>query len=268
MNWAAGAAFAALFFLPVCAFADGSEAALLSELRAISQQYDRIAHRSSPQSPDLAQVREQYLNCLRRAAASGAKQPAIRDMAEIFVLSGGDPAILKPWREGLAPDGTEIGIFEGVLAYGEGRTSEAEPRLLAIDAASLNPMLGGHLSLAQALLTARNDPRRALGYLQTAALLLPGTLVEEAALRQSAVLAAKTGDASSFFLCGQLLFSPFPALCLRGWLRDASCVLYRAFSRQRWRSYITRRFERCCGGMGPLPKLLSNKRRSAGHSAG
>ncbi len=211
MRWAAGAAFAVLFFLPAWAFAAESEAALLSELRAISQQYDRIADKGSSQPADLANVREQYLNVLRRAASSGGdKYPRIRDMAEIFVLSGGDSAILEPWRIGLDPNATETRIFEGVLAYGEGRTSEAEAKLLPIHPASLNSMRGGHLGLAQALLTARNDPKRALGYLQTAALLLPGTLVEEAALRQSAVLAARTGDAGSFSSAAASYLRRFP----------------------------------------------------------
>ncbi|MFZ0572994.1 MAG: hypothetical protein WCD20_01865 [Rhodomicrobium sp.] len=211
MRWAAGAAFAILFFLPALAFAAGSEAALLSELRAISQQYDRIAGTGSSPPADLARVREQYLNCLRRAASAGGDQyPRIREMAEIFVLSGGDAATLEPWRKGLDPNSPETRIFEGALAYGEGRTSEAEAKLLPVDPASLGPMRGGHLSLAQALLTARNDPKRALGYLQTAALLLPGTLVEEAALRQSAVLAARTGDAGSFSSAAAAYLRRFP----------------------------------------------------------
>lgn len=203
-------AIAFLSLLPAFAFASEDGMAFLRELRAISQQYDGIADRNSLQLPGLARVREQYLECLRRAASSNGRDQQLREMAEIFVLSGGDAAILEPWREGLEANGVERSIFEGVAAYAEGKTSEAEAKLLPINAASLNPMRGGHLSLAQALLTARNDPKRAFGYLQTAALLLPGTLVEEAALRQSAVLAAKTGDAGSFSSAAGIYLRRFP----------------------------------------------------------
>ena len=46
--------------------------------------------------------------------------------------------------------------------------------------------------------------------MRTAALLLPGTLVEEAALRQSAILAARTGDAAEFSSAIDTYFRRFP----------------------------------------------------------
>ena len=59
-------------------------------------------------------------------------------------------------------------------------------------------MRAGDISLALGLLLAPSDPTRAFGYFQDAASLLPGTIVEEAALRQSASLAAKIGDPDKF----------------------------------------------------------------------
>lgn len=203
-------AFAILLVSTACAFAGEDGMALLRELRAISQQFDNIAARNTPRSAELARVQEQYSACLKRAASSNGRDQRLREMAEIFVLSGGDAAVLDRWREGLEPGGVEQRIFEGVAAYGQGRTSEAEAKLLPVNPASLTPMRGGHLSLAQALLTARNDPKRALAHLETAALLLPGTLVEEAALRQSAALAARSGDAGSFSSAAGIYLRRFP----------------------------------------------------------
>ena len=198
MRPARAAAFVVLILAPN-AFAAGNDAALSAKLRAVTQQYDSIADRSlSPSSVDLSQVREQFGNSLRAAASTGEQLQQFRELAEIFVLSGGDSAMLEPWGEGLEPNSAEKKLFDGVMAYGTGKTAEAEAKLLALDASSFNPLRGGHLSLAQALLSARLDPKRAFGYFQNAALLLPGTLVEEAALRQSAVLAAKTSDAGKF----------------------------------------------------------------------
>jgi chemotaxis protein MotC len=132
------------------------------------------------------------------AAAADARSQEMRELAEIFVLSGGEPAILEPWADSLEPGSAEKRLFEGVMAYGQGRTSEAEAKLLSIDAMGLDPIRGGHLSLTQALLSGRLDAKRAFAHFETAAMLLPGTLVEEAALRQRAVLAAKTGDTAQF----------------------------------------------------------------------
>ncbi len=189
-------AFAALLLLPGAAGGAGSEAKLLNQIRGTTQLYDRIAGWEPSSHVDLLQVREQYRKYLREAATARAKTQELRELAEIFVLSGGESAELAPWAEGLDEGTLEKKLFEGVMDYGEGNTSEAEAKLLSVDAMSLDPMRGGHLSLAQALLSSRADVKRAYGYFQNAAFLLPGTLVEEAALRQTALFAAMTGDAA------------------------------------------------------------------------
>ena len=212
MSWmrAALVAFAVLFLLPGAVRAAETEEELIKQIRAAARQYDGIADRHVSQAPDLTQVRDLYLNILRQAAASGSQGQTMREMAEVFVLSGGESGVLAHWKQGLDPNSQESKILDGVLAYGEGKTLEAEAILLNLDAMSLTPWRGGHLALAQALLTVRTDPKRALGYLRTAALLLPGTLVEEAALRQSAILAARTGDAAEFSSAINTYFRRFP----------------------------------------------------------
>jgi chemotaxis protein MotC len=199
MRWMrALAIIAAALLLPATTFAAETEEALIKQVRAIAQQYDGISDRSFMQSPDLTQVRGRYLAALRKAQEAGNQGQALREMAEVFVLSGGEASILENWKAGLDPESLEGKVFAGVMAYGEGKTLEAEARLLPLDAMSLDCMRGGHLALAQALLTVRTDQKRALAYLKTAGLLLPGTLVEEAALRQRAILAAKTSDVEEF----------------------------------------------------------------------
>lgn len=84
------------------------------------------------------------------------------------------------------------------LAYVEGQEETARRTLLAIDARTLAASLGGYVALAQSALTARADPRRALGFLDVARILAPGSLVEEAALRRSVLLAAEISDFRRF----------------------------------------------------------------------
>jgi chemotaxis protein MotC len=211
MRWMRAAAIvAAACLLPAAAFAADTEEVLVKQLRAIAQQYDGISDKGFMQAPDLTQVRERYLGTLRKAAEAGNQGQALREMAEVFVLSGGEAAILANWKAGLDPQSPEGKVFDGVLAYGEGKTLEAEARILPLDALSLDHWRGGHLALAQALLTVRTDQKRAFAYLKTAELLLPGTLVEEAALRQRAILAAKASDVAEFSSAVTTYFRRFP----------------------------------------------------------
>ncbi len=189
---------AALPLLSAASLAADSETQLIGQIRTLTQQFDRIASRDPASPANLGQAREQYGNYLRDGAASGSDSQALRVHAEIFVLSGGDSSILQPYEAGLKPGSQEKKLFDGIIAYASGNASEAETALLSLDATSFDPIRGGHLALAQALLASRADPQRAFAYFDTARLLLPGTLVEEAALRQIVVLAAKTSNRERF----------------------------------------------------------------------
>ena len=189
---------AALPVFPAGALADDGSAQPTVQIRALTRQFDKIANRGSSSPAGLGEAREQYGNYLRDAAASESNSQELREHAELFVLSGGDASVLRPWGENLEPNTNEKKLLDGIMAYGKGHTAEAELILLSLDATSFDAMRGGHLSLTQALLTSRVNPERAFEYFEKARLLLPGTLVEEAALRQIVVLAAKTSNRERF----------------------------------------------------------------------
>ncbi len=189
---------AALPMLPACALAEDGPPPLTAQIRALTRQFDKIANRGSSSPAGLGEAREQYGKYLREAAASESESQELREHAELFVLSGGNASVLTPWEEGLETGTNEKKLFDGIMAYGRGRISEAESILLSLDATSFNAMRGAHLSLAQALLTSRTNPERAFEYFERARLLLPGTLIEEAALRQIVVLAARTSNKVRF----------------------------------------------------------------------
>ncbi len=185
---------AALLAFPAFALADDGAPQATAQIRALTQQFDKIANRGSSSPAGLGEAREKYGQLLREAVASESGGQELREHAESFVLSGGDVSVLARLGEGLAPQTNEKKLFDGVMAYGKGDMAKAASILLSLDATSFDPMRGGHLSLAQALITSRTSPERAFEYFERARLLLPGTLIEEAALRQIAVLAARTGD--------------------------------------------------------------------------
>ncbi len=245
------------------AFAAETEETLIKQIRAAAQQFDDIADRRVSQAPDLTQVRDLYLKILKEAAASGSHSQTMREMAEVYVLSGGEPGILMHWKEGLNPDSAEGRLFNGVLAYGEGKTLDAETKLLRFNPVSMDPWRGGHLALAQALLTVRTDPKRAFHYLRIAALLLPGTLVEEAALRQSAILAARIIGADEFSSAITTYFRRFPrSAYLPGFEGQVVYYIVR-FGNKDGTRIVQESALRPARRMGPVPVLLPYHHRGA-----
>ncbi|MGE4245255.1 MAG: chemotaxis protein MotC [Parvibaculaceae bacterium] len=126
------------------------------------------------------------------------KEPRNVSAVIVYVLSGGDPKTLKSLVDrGDIPDG-RLELAKGALAYAEGRKAEALALLGKIDARDLTPSLAGHVALVQSTLVSDEQPKKAIPYLQLARLLMPGTLVEEAALRRQCLILAHDGDLEGF----------------------------------------------------------------------
>lgn len=148
-------------------------------------------------------------------------EPKNARAAITFVLSGGQPKLLRVLlKNGSLPDAM-ADIARGALAYATGRRVAALALLGDVDALTLAPSAGAHLALAQGTMTMKADPQRAIGYLEIARLLAPGTLVEESALRRQIRVASAMADAARFtFLMRQYIrrfpHSIYAASFLRG----------------------------------------------------
>jgi len=116
----------------------------------------------------------------------------------IYTLSGGSPAVLRKIITQQPMPAIDERLLRGTLFYSEGREDDALKQLGEIDARTLPNSLGGQLALAQAALTVRRDPAKASALLNLARLLLPGTLVDEAALRRQILVASQSGDVALF----------------------------------------------------------------------
>ena len=118
--------------------------------------------------------------------------------AVAYVLSGGQPRVIRKILEiGNSPE-KERKLMEGALAYAEGRESKAKQILNEFDARTLAPTVGGHVALTQSALVSRNEPRKAIQLLDIARMLAPGTLIEEAALRREIFLIDVTVELDKF----------------------------------------------------------------------
>lgn len=115
-----------------------------------------------------------------------------------YALSGGQAKIIRKVIDlGLSPE-PDLELMRGALAYLEGRHDEAKSSLMRINASTLPPTLGGHIALIQSALIAKDDPGEALRLLGKARVMLPGTLIEEAALRRALILTRQMADFEKF----------------------------------------------------------------------
>ncbi|ABD86672.1 chemotaxis protein [Rhodopseudomonas palustris] len=117
--------------------------------------------------------------------------------AVTFLLSGGDPQVVHALRSRdlLSLDAA---ILDGAMAYIEGRPDEARERLGGVRARSLPAALGAEIALVQSALLAKSDVKASIDRLDEVRLLMPGTLVEEAALRREIFLVGQADDFDKF----------------------------------------------------------------------
>lgn len=140
----------------------------------------------------IRQIGERFL-----AADAGVwSTPQNGQAVVIYLLSGGAPQIVRK----LPRDKMNIDerLFNGALAYVEGRQDEARELLKDVKPRTLPSGLGGQVALVQGALFARAEASFAIERLDDARLLLPGTLVEEAALRREILLIGQAEDFDKF----------------------------------------------------------------------
>ncbi len=114
----------------------------------------------------------------------------------IYLLSGGAPQIVRKLpRDKINVDAR---LFEGALAYVEGRQEEARDLLKNVEPRTISSGMGGQVALVQGALFAQSQASLAIERLDDARLLLPGTLIEEAALRREILLVGQAEDFDKF----------------------------------------------------------------------
>ncbi len=103
----------------------------------------------------------------------------------LYILGGGNPYLVE---RKLSVDGQIIQqpVVAGVLQYSMGDKESAKKYLGNIDPLTLPASIGGHIALVQAMLSDDKDAAIKLHKLALARLLLPGSIAEEVALRESA----------------------------------------------------------------------------------
>ena len=134
--------------------------------------------------------------------------PRFISQVAAYVLSGGDPKLAEGLSKVQGLSASHQGLLEASALFMQGDRKAAEKLFDKIDATQLPARLAGRIALAQALLAEKQATQ---DYLSIAVSAMPGTLIEESALRRSALAFAESREEEPFWRRLERYSRRFPA---------------------------------------------------------
>ena len=132
------------------------------------------------------------------------------DAAMIYAMSGGNPATLDNLISHDARGNFDTRLTNALLMYLGGKGGSANKTLDEIVPEYKSTSIGPYLALVAANVVMQKKPDVALKYFDWARLALPGSIVEEAALRRSLIITVKQNNVESSIRFARLYLSRFP----------------------------------------------------------
>lgn len=132
------------------------------------------------------------------------------DAAMIYAMSGGNPATLDTLISHDARGNFDTRLTNSLLMYLGGKGGSANKTLDEIVPEYKTTAIGPYLALVAANVVMQKKPDIALKYFDWARLALPGSIVEEAALRRSLIITVKQNNIESSIRLARLYLSRFP----------------------------------------------------------
>ena len=148
---------------------------------------------------------------LRRQDARTLPDPRMLRAAIAYVLSGGRPADVEVLLAATPPSDPLRWLLQGAVHYARGEREEALHAFQPFSPERLPLSIGGRVALAEAMLLPEAEVAEKIRLLNIAARLMPGTLVEEAALRRINAIAATQQDPAQFQIAAERYVVRFPA---------------------------------------------------------
>ncbi|MGN6771167.1 MAG: chemotaxis protein MotC [Rhizobiaceae bacterium] len=167
-------------------------------VRSLQLVQDRIAGGDEAALPMQRKLLEMIDAKFLATAPTGFDDPRNFDALLVYAISGGNPVTIETVVSRLDLKPPRAALGDGILGYVRGRPAEAEKALHDIDPLTQPIELGAYLALIKGSVAAADDSAAALKLFDEARLLGPGSLVEEAALRRSIMIALKMRDAGLF----------------------------------------------------------------------
>ena len=195
------AAAAALLILAGSAVAAGAqEAQPFSLVRAVQRLQTQIAEGSGAARDAQPKLVKDLAEAFAHVDPALWKNGRNAEAVAMLLLSGAPPAFARKLVFDKAFDEAALPIVQAALEFADGHSDEARLKIDALDLASLNATIAGQFALVGGTLHARGDRARANLLFDQARLLMPGTLVEETALRRQVFLAEEAADVKRFRL--------------------------------------------------------------------
>jgi chemotaxis protein MotC len=194
-----------------------SEASEFYELvRDLTSAQNRMATGDAAAGQLTSNIMGEIERRLPEVTASQWKVPKNDTAAAIYLLSGGSARTMRRVYSAGTFANDSNALIQASLAYAEGRSREANALLGKIDGSSYPYTLKGHILLVRGGLLVGVDDTNAMRLLEQARLLMPGSLVEEAALRREIGIVDPVANANKLLLLcerysGSYRSSPFAA---------------------------------------------------------
>lgn len=146
---------------------------------------------------------------LRTADPSEFEDARNVDAALIYAMSGGNPATLDTLIAHDARGNFDTRVSNALIMYLSGKGSAATKTLDDVAPEYKTTTIGPYLALIAANVIMEKKPDIALKYFDWARLVLPGTIVEEAALRRSLFITVKHGEVAKSARLARIYLSRF-----------------------------------------------------------
>lgn len=147
---------------------------------------------------------------LRLAQPDEFKELRNVDAAMIYAMSGGNPATLDFLIAHDSFGNFDTRLTNALLMYMGGKASAADKTLEEVVPEYKSTAIGPYLALVAGNTLTQKKPEKALEYFNWARLSLPGTIVEEAALRRSLLITVKQNNVPRSVDLARLYLSRFP----------------------------------------------------------
>jgi chemotaxis protein MotC len=177
---------------------DATELMPYQMVRSLQLVQDRIANGDQAALPMQRKLLEMIDQRFRETDSEDFVDERNYQALLVYAMSGGNPATIDGLLARLHLSETDRALGSGIVAYLKGDIASARTALDPVDPLKLSPDLGAFFALVKGSVMGSDDPAAALRMFDEARLLSPGTLVEEAALRRSIALDARSGNAPHF----------------------------------------------------------------------
>ncbi len=191
-----------LFLMGLQAGGVQAEAKRIEEPYKLMRMLDRIEDEIIRGDQAAIVKRGEVLNRLAKAfdqlGSEGLSNTRTQIAAIVFVLSGGQPIILRNILAQVEEDSDLGPVMRAIVFSFSGRVKQALKELDEVKLRSLPGEMAGRVAMFKATLVSRTAPERAINLLDEARLLGRGSIIEQDALRAQSVLLKHTGGYKRF----------------------------------------------------------------------